>query len=588
MKTKATVMQISRGLLILTPAEYDKREGMALGGKKNEMVFPNTFGAPQVFELNDQLKEHPFDKTADLALFVKRCAESIHLDLGDLFIGVEDEEIMITKEYKHPPAKDKLLPTYAHVEAEAVLHADVQKYTVMNYEYGQQFGKEAKKDEITAALFAMYTSTIANIRVDFEKEGIRVVKIAPTIAGLLNECKNSINSATRAIAVLSVDLVSTRLVVLRNGAPVFQQAFSSVLEDIADLLSLEFGVSKLGAIEMIRTEGVGVCEKCNSAHTRKQTMTMLDNAAGEVLRNLRMVISQQRLDIDQIVLCDTLYKLPNLANYARSIGLTAPMEAVTNLYTGAATPPAANQSAADAGYTAGSFITLSGLLSMPLPEANMISIDTSAFSKLSKESKTGKYIAGIVAGVAAVWMIGVGAWWILLNVQRDNDKKALVDPMYDYAKQLIADEKEYTDKLANMESDLKTLPTAKVASKDIISEAFAQLLNKADYFANFKLDNSDPDKGNVISANIQIKDFTTYRNLSNEIDETKYFVVSEQASGSQVKDTTTNKEYWTNSIIMTVTDETVAKAVAESLNAEANTDSAANNTNAQTTNGGNA
>lgn len=543
-------------------------------GKKKEGVFPNTFGTPQVFELNDQLKDHPFDKTADLALFVKRCAESIHMELGDVFIGIEDEEVMITKEYKHPPAKEKLLPTYAHVEAEAVLHADVAKYTVLNYEYGQQFGKEAKKEEITAALFAMYTSVVSDIRVDFEKEGIHVVKIGPTIAGLMHECKNSLNSATRAIAVLSVDLVSTRIVVLRNGAPVFQQASSSVLEDVADLLSLEFGVSKLGAIEMIRTEGIGVCEKCTNTHTRKQTMTMLDNAASEVLRNLRMVISQQRLDIDQIVLCDTLYKLPNLANYCRSIGLTAPMEAVTNLYTGSATPPMVNQSAADAGYTAGSFICMNGLLSMPLQEGNMIAADTNVLSTLTKESKTGKYIAIAITAVAAVWMIGVGAWWIFLNIQRDNDNATLVSSKYDYAKQLMKQEEEYTNKLANMEKDLKTMPSAQIASKEIMREAFSQLIEKVDSFSTFTLDNTKADVNNTINTTCQVADYTAFRNLANEIDETGYFVVSAAFDGQQVEneDGTTA---WSTTMSMKVTDETIAAAIlkrAESTDTQNNTE----------------
>lgn len=571
MKTKATVMQVSRGLLVLTPVEYDKQEsGMALG-KKKEGVFPNTFGTPQVFELNDQLKDHPFDKTADLALFVKRCAEGVHMELGDVFIGIEDEDVLVTKEYKHPPAKEKLLPTYAHVEAEAVLHAEVEKYTVLNYEYGQQFGKEAKKNELTAALFAMYTSIISDIRVDFEKEGIHVVKIGPTMTGLLHECKNSLNSATRAIAILSVDLVSTRIVVLRNGAPVFQQSTSSVLEDIADLLSLEFGVSKLGAIEMIRTEGVGVCEKCTNTHTRKQTMTMLDNAASEVLRNLRMVISQQRLDIDQIVLCDTLYKLPNLANYCRSIGLTAPMETVTNLYTGSATPPAANQTAADAGYTAGSFITMNGLVSMPLQEGNMISVDTNMFKNLTKESKTGKYIAIAITAVAAVWMVAVGAWWILLNVQKDNDNNELVSTKYDYAKQLMKQEAEYTDKLANMEKDLETMPIAQITSREILREAFSQVLEKTDEFSSFILDNTNSDSNNTITFSCNLADYKTYYALVTEINETGYFHVSDAFQTQLVDDKETGITTLSTSISMTVTDETIAASVA--ARAEESTDS---------------
>lgn len=52
MKTTATVMQVSRSLLILTPAEYDKPEAtIQISAKKNSVPIPTIFGAPQIFEL---------------------------------------------------------------------------------------------------------------------------------------------------------------------------------------------------------------------------------------------------------------------------------------------------------------------------------------------------------------------------------------------------------------------------------------------------------------------------------------------------------------------------------------------------------
>lgn len=57
MKTTATVMQVSRSLLILTPAEYDKPEAtIQISAKKNSVPIPTIFGAPQIFELKDSLK----------------------------------------------------------------------------------------------------------------------------------------------------------------------------------------------------------------------------------------------------------------------------------------------------------------------------------------------------------------------------------------------------------------------------------------------------------------------------------------------------------------------------------------------------
>lgn len=120
-----------------------------------------------------------------------------------------------------------------------------------------------KNEDLQAALFAMSSKTIADIRMEFEKEGIHVVKIIPPITALIHAGKQQMNSATKTVALISLDFVATRLVILHNGAPIFQQSFSSVLEDIAEMISLEFGISPLGAIDLIRENGLGVCDRCN-------------------------------------------------------------------------------------------------------------------------------------------------------------------------------------------------------------------------------------------------------------------------------------------------------------------------------------
>lgn len=570
MKTIATIMQLTRSLLILTPAEYDKSEGgLQIKTKKGVSQIPTTFGVPQIFELNDSLKDHPYEKTEELAAFVKRCAESISMQIGDLFVCIEDEDVLITKEYKHPNSKAKLLQTFAHVEAEAVLHSDVNKYTILNFEYGQQYGKANKTEDVSASLFAMNTEMIANIRVNFEREGIHVVKITPPIAGMLYTSKADLNSATKAIALISMDFAATRLVVLHNGAPIFQQSFSSVLEDIAELFSLEFGISRMGAIDLIRKEGLGVCNKCNSPQIRKQTMTMLDNAAGEILRNLRMVISTQRLDIDQIVLCDVLSKLPSIGNYCRTVGLTAPMEKVTNLFTGSTTPPAATPTASEKGYDASSYITFNGLLSMPIAEANLIAGESNIAAVMASESssKIGKIVTGSIAGAAALWMVIVGGWWITFEARQATDNANLADTKYDRAKQLISDEAEYTLKLQNLQIDLETLPRTVVKSKDVVTELFTQVVEKIQDYDGLQISNEN----NTISTNIQVKDFDAYDDLRKEIDDTEYFNVAEGYSVQKVTDKIGNKVYLEGDLVLAISDKT--RAEAEAAAAEAETES---------------
>ena len=537
MKSVATVMQVTRSLLILTPAEYDKPEG-GLAGKRKSGGMPTNFSVPQIFELNESLKDHPFEKSEELAAFVKRCAESVSMDLGDIFLCIEDEDILITKEYKHhAEAKEKLLQTYARVEAESVLHADAEKYTILNFEYGQQYGKANKSEDVSASLFAMNTALLTDIRANFASAGLKLIKVTPPIAGMLYTCKADLNSATRAIAVISMDFAATRLVVLHNGAPVFQQSFSSVLEDIAEMLMLEFGVSKLGAIDLIRQEGLGVCNKCNSATTRKQTMSMLENAAGEILRNLRMVISTLRLDIDQIVLCDALAKIPNISAFCRQVGLTAPMEKVTNLFSGQSQPPTVTQNAQQRGFDSVSFITLNGLLTMPMTEANLLQGQTNILSAMSKEggNKLGNLAAGVLGFIAAVWMIAISAWWIALQIQQNNDENTLNDERYKYAEDLIAREKKYTELTANMATNLEILPTTKYKMSVLVDHVYKEVVDEALAMGGFTVTKSNVDGVEDVTVPIdcEVKTYNDFVALRDKINDTGFFVVWEALSVSR-------------------------------------------------------
>lgn len=576
MKTIATVMQITRGLLILTPAEYDKTEsGLQIKSKKNASRMPTSFNVPQIFELNDSLKDHPFEKTEELAAFVKRCAESMSMEIGDLFVCIEDEDVLITKEYKHPQSKDKLLPTFARVEAENVLHSDVDKYTILNFEYGQQYGKASKAEDVSASLFAMNSGLLADLRVNFEKEGLHVVKVTPPIAGMLYTAKADINSATKSIALISVDFAATRLVVLHNGAPIFQQSFSSVLEDIAELLSLEFGMSKMGAIDLIRQEGLGVCNKCRSPQTRKQTMTMLDNAAGEILRNLRVVISTQRLDIDEIVFCDAVSKIPNLINYSRSVGFTAPLQNVTDLFTGSTRPPVVVESASAKGYDASAFITLNGILTMPLQEANLIAGESNIMAAMAAQgsSKLGKNISAGVGILAALWMVGIGGWWLALEMQQTNDNKTLNDPNYITAKQLISDEAEYTQKLNNLSADLDILPKTEIKSEDIVNELFTQIFNKVNDYSGVAIQNNT----NMIEMSVNVKNYDAYVDLRNEIIDNGYFSLSDAFSANTVtvNNGSASNVYLQGTLSMAISQDAIDKAKAEAESGGDETDEAA-------------
>ena len=409
----------------------------------------------------------------------------------------------------------------------------------------------------------MNTALLTDIRANFEAAGLHIAKISPPIAGMLYTAKMDINSSTRSIALLSVDYAAIRLVILRNGAPVFQQSYSSVLEDIVELLMLEFGMSKLGVLELIRDEGLGVCNKCHSAQTRKQTMTMLSNAVSEVVRSLRMVMSTMRIDIDLIVYCDTLAKLPNLANYCRQEGLSAPNESVISLFSGGKVPPTASQAAVQSGYDATSFITFNGLLNMPIGEANLLR--GSILSDVVKEnkSKIGNFVAGGVGVVAFAWMAIVGGWWAALQIRENNDIATLAEPKYKRAEQLVNDERNYTEKLENLRIDIATLPRTVMKTSGIVTHFFTDIEEQLESTSGISFTHST----NTISTSMLAKDFDAFVDFRYKTNDDGYFYIDDFFNAGRQKlsgsNTTTEAYGYSGSLVLTITEKAMTEGAEE-------------------------
>ncbi len=229
----------------------------------------------------------------------------------------------------------------------------------------------------------------------------------------------------------------------------------------------------------------------------------------------------QSLDIDEIVLIDALSKLPNIAGYCRQQGLTAPMENITRLFSGGSQPPVAATSASERGYDTTSFITLNGVLTMPLQDANLIMGESNILSAMANENsdKFGKMIAGGLGAAAAIWMIIVGAWWASLHFQQSNDNAQLEDPVYSSAKQLIASEAEWTAKLSGLEKKLEALPSTDLKSYDLVDHVFNDIVDKVDKSGDFSINNI----AHQVTMTIGVKDINAYTSFKNETNEAKYF-----------------------------------------------------------------
>ena len=154
------------------------------------------------------------------------------------------------------------------------------------------------------------------------------------------------------------------------------------------------------------------------------------------------------------IMFDALAKLPNIANYCRQVGLTAPMENITRLFSGGAKPPVTAASASEKGYDVTSFITLNGVLTMPPAEANLLMGETNIMSAMGNAggSKLGKAITAGIGVVAVLWMVVVLGWWGMLEMQKNNDIQRLGSKDYVSAKELIEREQTVKTQYENIEN----------------------------------------------------------------------------------------------------------------------------------------
>jgi len=292
-------------------------------------------------------------------------------------------------------------------------------------------------------------------------------------------------------------------------------------------------------------------------------MTMLANAVSEVVRSLRMVMSTMRMDIDLIVYCDTLAKLPNLANYCRQEGLSAPNESVVNLFSGGKVPPAASQAAVQSGYDSTAFITFNGLLNMPIGEANLLRGNILSEMVKENKSKLGNFIAGGIGVVAFAWMAIVGGWWAALQIRENNDIATLAEPKYKRAEQLVNDEKEYTKKLENLRHDVETLPRTVMKTSGIVTHFYTDIEEQLESTSGIAFTHST----NSISTSILAKDFDAIVDFKYKLNDEGYFHIGDKFNAVRQKlagsNTTTEAYGYSGSLTVTVTDKAMAEGAEE-------------------------
>ncbi len=493
------LLQITRSVLSLTCVKSGRRAA---------------FDLPRSFELPENLKDgRGYTDIPLLAKFTKECILKAQLNCKNILFCIEDDGL-VSKEYQHLPSKRKNLLAFARLEAEAVLSDNIDDYLIQNYEYGHTNEITGK---LTSVLFASKSKLIAGIRRSFAQRGLRVVKIVPPIGGLLYAAKTAINSSGQTVAVLDLGFEKTHLLVLHEGFPVFQRTFESIYEDILNILCEEQSVSFRDAIGLVNSWGV-YGESNPSGEASKRISTLLDASANEVVRNIRMVLSSERLELNRIVFCGAMSTLPNFIDFWNQLGLDVPLESI-DIGTATRKLPEVRPAARSAGLRPASFFGASGLLSAG-------KADDIDFLKAVK-AKSGAQAANItVMVVLTLVAMGIMAlepiWEAVSTAQVQLDHIALTAAEATGIKDSITKQTELTNAIASAKKDRDKLPFGKSKTEEIAEKLTEQIGSKSKAVSSIAVDNNT----GSISVSFTVANYDTFLTMKHNIESNGYFVIS--------------------------------------------------------------
>lgn len=494
---KLILLQITRNVLSLTGVTSGRRAA---------------FGLPQTFELPESMRRgQAYNDIPLLAKFVRECIAAAQMGTKNIIFCLEDDNV-ICKEYQHLPCKTKNLLSFARLEAESVLSDSVDDYLIENYEYNHANEVTGK---LTSALFAAKSRLILGIKRSFGQYGLHVLKIVPPIGGLLYAANQAVNSKGQTVAMLDLGFEKTRLLVLHDGFPVFQRTFESIYEDIIDLIRKEKSVSYREAAGLINSWGVyGEATPDANSTAAKQVAMLLDASANEAVRNIRMVLSSERLELNRIILCGAMSTLPNFSEFWNQLGLDVPLESI-DLNAATGNLPEVTPEARSAGLRSASFFAASGLL----VKNNIDFLNT-------VKAKSGAQAANI-AVLAVITLLAVGVMslepliYTVKIVQSKADKQALASAESTGIKELLQTQNDLTNQIGNAKADRDKLPFDKSKTEDMVKQLAAQVAAKAKSVGSAAIDNTTGD----ITLTFVTANYNDYLSIKHDIETNGYFTI---------------------------------------------------------------
>lgn len=465
---KILLLQTTRSVLYLTLVKTGRRP---------------VFGAPQCFELPANMRGgKEYGDLMLFAKFVRKCAASAKFNTNKIVFCLENDNV-ISKEYHHLPCSRKALLAFARLEAEAVLQDSIDDYMILNYQYRLP---NVVTGKLTSSLFAAKSKLMNQIKKEFSRGGLHIIKIVPPISGLLYAGKTVINSQNKTVAVLDFGFEKTHLIILHDGLTVFQRSFETVYDDIIEILMNTKSLSFLSAAALVGTYGFyGEDSPARNTESAKQISMLLDASVNEAIRNIRMVLSSERLELNKLMVCGRLSTVPGFTALCDGLGLDIPLESI-DICVATDKLPKITIKAKEAGCYPAAFLTAAGMLAAKKTD------DINFLSMIKAKSGTRTVNYSVLAFVTVLSLCVMALEPILYFStlsQQVQDKVKLSDAKYEQVKDLLQEQSTLNAKLSKVESDAKLLPTGKSKAEQTAKQLFDQIGAKAKVIRAYTIDN---------------------------------------------------------------------------------------------------
>ncbi len=526
---KNVLVQVSARYLCITACEQTAASGDKEKKPGGDEKISYSFASPFILPIEKELlkdKNSVWEDPKLLANLIKDALAQInHSEAKDVTLMIESFDLTC-QEYQHIRGAQKVLNGLAIDRIRDFVGESVTDFSVIYKDYSALKTKEVS-EEVTAKAFAMPKALVDDLSMAFKEKGLNLVKIVPSEAAMLYAAQKTIYSFGKTVALISMDYCAVRVVIAKNGTPIYCHDFHSPIDEILRVIEDDKELTTTEAIDYLRTVGYGFQNECRNASAQRRLEDIEENLIEEILRNIRLVTMSLNIELDEVLLSDFIAYIPHIRNYFVGFGLASEVSLISDSFNANTVIPEPSLKARDDFYKSGSFFIMNELMnSGTVFEDNMI---YGLKAQRAKTMHVGGKVGTIGCAIVSVLLVAGLGFFGFFEIRAAIDDSNFNNQKYDMPKQLIATTEKLEEAIANQSKDAKLLPRTKLYSEDVINELNSQVVEKVSKFEGYSLSHSVKKSSKMeeylIPISGQIDDFDTFINLQNDIKANGFFVM---------------------------------------------------------------